>query len=91
MVGAHALDQHLQRFVEVEREDPVDQETGTVLHDHRRFAQLDRECVRGDQRLRGTAFAGDDLDERHAIDRVEEVQAYDTFGTHRACGDIGDR
>ena len=47
--------------------------------------------MRGSHRFRGAALAGNDLDERHAIDRVEEVQTHDTFGVQRARGDIGNR
>ena len=39
----------------------------------------------------GALRAADDLDERHAVDRVEEVHADDVLGMLRVRGDVGDR
>ena len=56
-----------------------------------RLAQENGKGVRGRHRLGRTTLAGDDLDQRHPIDRIEEVQSHDAFRTKRSGSDIGDR
>ena len=88
---ADPLEQQPRRLVEVERQDAIDQEAGAVLDDHRDLAQSQREGVGGGHRLGRAVAARDHLDQRHAVHRIEEVQADHAFGTNRARGDVGDR
>ena len=70
-------------LVQVGGEQPIHEEAGPVRHEHNRLSEPLREPKRGrERRLRGELRA-DDLDERHAVDGVEEVHADDVL---RTCG-----
>src|SRR5260370_32314622 len=72
-------------------EDAVDEEAGTVLHDHRQFADLAHKLQGALQDLRRSLAGNDDLNQLHSVNRVEEMQAENTFGPARARGKFGNR
>ena len=85
------LGQQPQRLAHVERQDPVDQESRTVLDHHRDLPQPEGELVHGDHRLRRAALPGDHLDQRHPVNRIEEVQPDHALGMQGLGRDVADR
>ncbi len=70
-------------FVHVGSEDAVDVETGFVLHHDRRFALCAGKGQSGGDRLGTGAGVGDDLSQRHLVDRTEVVQPDNPLGVAR--------
>src|SRR5262249_49765369 len=75
---------------QIRHEDAVDQEPGAVLDHDRQFSDLLDELHRSSDDGRSGLTTDDDLDQLHAVDGVEEVNADDSFGAASAGGDLAD-
>jgi hypothetical protein len=72
-----ALVEEPHGLVQVGAEDPVHDEARSVLDPERQLAQFPRDGLAALERLVRGAGPADHLDERHAVDGVEEVEADD--------------
>src|SRR5436853_406086 len=71
--------------------DSVDEESRGVLHDDGRLAERLRQGKNGGDGLFGAAWPSDDLDERHAMDGIEEMHSRHPRGIRRLRGNFTDR
>src|SRR5712691_11691813 len=81
----------ISRFNQVRHQDSIYEEPGTVLDDHRELADLLHETQGACEHFRRGLAGSDDLDELHAVDRVEEMQAENPLWPARAGGQFRDR
>ena len=87
----HALGEHRQALVDHRADDPRGVEAAAVVDHDRGLADLLDDVVGLGQRLVGGLLAADDLDQRHLVDRAEEVQADEVVRPVDAVGELGDR
>ena len=66
--------QQRERLLQVRHEHAIDQEPLAVLDQHRRLVHGPAQLDRRRQRLARRGLAADDLDQRHPLGRIEEVQ-----------------
>ena len=87
----HALGEHRQALVDHEADDARGVEAAAVVDHDRRLLDLLDDVVGLGQRRVGGLLALDDLDQRHLVDRREEVQADEVLGPVHAGRELGDR
>ena len=87
----HTLAEHRETFVDHRADDPRGVEAAAVVDDDRGLPDLLDDVVRLREGLVGGLLAADDLDQRHLVDRREEVQADEVLGAVHALGEPGDR
>ena len=78
-------------FGEISGEDAVDDETGGVVDDHRGLAQPQGQIESCGQGLIGRLVSANDLNERHAMRGIEEMEAAHALGMLDVCLQLRDR
>ena len=86
-----ALGEHREALVDHRADHPRGVEAAAVVDHDRRLADLLHDVVGLGQRLVGGLLAADDLDQRHLVDRAEEVQADEVLRPVHAGRQLGDR
>jgi len=80
LVNGDALRQQVARFVQVRAEDAVHEESRAVPTYDRDLPETECECVRRRDGFVGRRRPPHDLDERHPVHRIEEVESAETLG-----------
>src|SRR5262249_8570129 len=75
-----AFGQHGEAFFRIGAEHAAGVEAAEVVHGHRRLLDLEDIVHRLGERFLGRALTLDDLDQAHALDRREEVDADELVG-----------
>src|SRR5690606_17977874 len=88
--GFDSLADHGDALVDEVADDAGGEEAAGVVDDDRRLADLADQVEGAGQRLLTGALALDDLDQRHLVDRREEVQADEVVLALDAFGEGGD-
>ena len=87
----HALADHGDALVHVATEKATGEEAARIIDDDRRLAQSLHEIECPCERRIGGFLAADDLDQGHAIDRREKMQANEILGALGVARKPGDR
>ncbi len=89
--GRDALLQHAMALADEGAADARGEEAAAVVHDDRRLADLLHVVQRPRERLLRGLLADNDLDQRHLLDRREEMETDELVGPRRGLGEAGDR
>ena len=89
--GRDALEQHPDALVDEGPDHAAGEEAAAVVDDDRRLLDLLGEVERPVEGLVVGLLALDDLQQRHLVDRAEEVQADEVRRAGDALGELGDR
>ena len=71
--------EHPRGLNQVRQQNAVDQEAGAIADHHRCLAEPSDQFGGGDNRLARGSPTSNDLNQRHAIDRIEKVQSHEAL------------